>query len=318
MSKKHIKIIVGFFLSLLAIIGIVYFVDLDIVWLNLRKLSWKSIVIISLLYIANIMVRTYRWRLIISTRELIKFNTIFKGIVYGFMLNQLLPAKAGEVARAEYVARNASPGRSFLLGSIVAERIFDMIVIILFLGISVIFSQTIMEKIHSQWIVFLILFIGLIVILLLLNNVNYINKVIRFLPESLRKFIDRVLINIAQSFQVFSSFRLLIRTFLLTLLIWLLTCLVFYIIIQDLEISVPFYTYFFIVSAGTFGMIIPSTSANVGVYHAVAMGALMLFMVPKEQALSFAILAHALDFIPAVVLGLGFIGISEFKKIIKK
>jgi len=50
-------------------------------------------------------------------------------------------------------------------------------------------------------------------------------------------------------------------------------------------------------------MIIPSTSASVGVYHAVAMGALMVFMVPKTEALTFAIIAHAFDFLPSVILG---------------
>jgi uncharacterized membrane protein YbhN (UPF0104 family) len=86
-----------------------------------------------------------------------------------------------------------------------------------------------------------------------------------------------------------------------SIIIWSITLVMFFIIMKDLSISIPFYAYFFIVSAGTFGMIIPSTSANVGVYHAVAMGSLMLFMVPKEQALSFAIIAHAFDFFPNII-----------------
>lgn len=42
------------------------------------------------------------------------------------MLNQLLPAKMGEIGRTEYLTRKSKNSRSFLLGTILVERIFDM------------------------------------------------------------------------------------------------------------------------------------------------------------------------------------------------
>ncbi len=281
----------------------------------MRKLSWEIVAIAIIVYIAGMLVRALRWFLIISTRGKVAFYTVFKGLVYGYMLNQLLPAKIGEVARAEYLTRKSTPGRSFLLGTIGAERIFDMVIILLFLGISIVFSETIMSKIQAQWISIALIIVGLGVLIFLLHNVHLLKKLTRFLPAKIKGFVDRVLDSLGESFNVFKSFGSIFKILLLTLLIWLLTCLVFFLIIQDLHIEVPFYAYFFIVSAGTFGMIIPSTSANVGVYHAVAMGALMLFMVPKAEAISFAILAHAFYFFPAIILGVKLFGFSQIRKI---
>ncbi|ALO15763.1 hypothetical protein L21SP5_02130 [Salinivirga cyanobacteriivorans] len=315
--NRHLSVFIGIAISLLAIVGILYFVDIKEVWQNLRKLSWEIVMIAIAVYVLGMAVRALRWFLIISIREKVGFYTVFKGLVYGYMLNQLLPAKIGEVARAEYITRKSTPGRSFLLGTIAAERVFDMAVILLFLGISVVFSETIMSKIQAQWISVVVIVFGLTALVFLLHNVQLLKKITRYLPGKIRSFADRVLDNLADSFNVFKSFKSIFKILLLTLVIWLLTCLVFFLIIQDLDIEVPFYAYFFIVSAGTFGMIIPSTSANVGVYHAVAMGALMLFMVPKAEALSFAILAHAFDFFPAIILGGLLSGFGGFQKISK-
>jgi glycosyltransferase 2 family protein len=316
-QNRRISVIIGLSVSALAIVGILYFVDLSEVWQNLQKLSWEVVLIAVSIYILGMVVRALRWFLIIAIREKISFYTVFKGLVYGYMLNQLLPAKIGEVGRAEYLTRNSKPGRSFLLGTIAAERVFDMVIILLFLGISVVFSETIMSKMQAQWISVALIVSGIILLIFILRNVHLIKMLTRFLPVKFNEFVDHVLDSLGESFNIFKSFGSIFKILLLTLLIWLFTCLVFYLIIQDLDIEVPFYAYFFIVSAGTFGMIIPSTSANVGVYHAVAMGALMLFMVPKAQALSFAILAHAFDFFPALIMGGGIMGFEQIKKMAK-
>jgi len=237
-------------------------------------------------------------------------------LVYGYMLNQLLPAKMGEAGRAEYLARNSKLGRSFLLGSIVAERIFDMMVIVLFLAVSVGFSETVKRNIKSNYLFVLLLFVGFIAAFILLYNINIVKNFTHYLPQKAEAFINRIVNNVAKSFSMFNSFKKVALIFIITLIIWSITCLMFFFIINDLGITVPFYAYFFIVSAGTFGMIIPSTSANVGVYHAVAMGALMIFMVQRGQALSFAIIAHAFDFFPSIIMGgiiFGFTRIKEIK-----
>lgn len=302
-TNKRSKVIIGLIASVLTIIGIIYFVDLQEVWLNLEQLSLRTVIIALCVYAGGMGIRAYRWMLIIKLKNKLPIGLVFKGLVYGYMLNQLLPAKAGEFARAEYVHRKSFLGRSFLLGTIAAERVFDMVVVLVFLFVSVAFSDTLITRFQAQWVPIVLVALGTITLVLLMRNVFVIKHATRHLPQKIRIYIDRVLDNLSSSFNVFRSFKTLTITLLLSFLIWLLTCFVFYLIIQDLNITIPLYAYFFIVSAGTFGMIIPSTSANVGVYHAVAMGALMLFMVPKEQALSFAILAHAFDFFPSLFLG---------------
>jgi glycosyltransferase 2 family protein len=305
LDKQKIKIVIGILFSIAAIIIIVLLVDMREVWENLKKLSLPVVATVLSLYMINMLLRTLRWKLIIAQKTDIKFNLVFKALIYGYTLNQLLPLKMGEIGRAEYLTRQSGESRSFLLGTIVVERIMDMFIILMFFGFSVLFSETVLNNLTSNLfsvIFFIAAFLGG---LFLFFNLGIVKKLTKRLPLKAEKFVDHVIDNLIQSVSLFSSYTKVIIILLLSLLVWGLTCFSFYLIIKDLNISVPFYAYFFIVSAGTMGMIIPATSANIGVYHAVAMGALMIFMVTKTQALAFAIIAHAFDFFPAVLLGTG-------------
>lgn len=275
-------------------------------WANIKKLSLPVIIAVLALYVLNMLLRSLRWQLIIAQKSDIKFFLVVKALIYGYTLNQLLPLKMGELGRAEYLTRQGRESRSFLLGTIVVERIMDMFIILMFFGFSVLFSETVLNNLKSNLfsvIFFITAFLGG---LFLFFNLGYVKKLTRYLPSKAEQFINHVIDNLMKSVSMFTSYAKVITVLLLSLLVWGLTCFSFYLIIKDLDISMPFYAYFFIVSAGTFGMIIPSTSANIGVYHAVAMGALMIFMVPDIQALAFAVIAHAFDFFPAILLGAGF------------
>jgi len=89
-----------------------------------------------------------------------------------------------------------------------------------------------------------------------------------------------------------------------SLLIWALTLLSSFLILWGLDIYLQFFGYFFLVAAGVLGLIIPSTSGSIGVFHAVATGALVLLGVESEKALAYAIIAHAFDFFHNVIIGL--------------
>lgn len=289
-----------------AVVIIVLLVDMQEVWGNLKKLSLPVIAAVSSLYLLNMFIRTLRWKLIIAQRTGIRFNLVLKALIYGYTLNQLLPLKMGEIGRAEYLNRQTGESRSFLLGTIVVERIMDMFIILMFFGFSILFSETVLNNLKSNLFsvtFFISAFLGGFFLFL---NLGIVKTLAKYLPPKAEQFIGHVIDNLTESVSLFTSYTKVSIVLLLSLLVWGLTCFSFYLIIKDLNISVPFYAYFFVVSAGTMGMIIPSTSANVGVYHAVAMGALMIFMVPDIQALAFAIIAHAFDFFPAVLLGAAF------------
>lgn len=317
-KKKIINLGIGLITSLILVVFLLYFVDFHEVIANIKKVNVITLIILLIIYFISIILRSYRWKYIIGQQRPQHLKVVFKAFVYGYMLNQLLPAKLGEVARAEYLAQKENSGRTYFLGTIVVERVFDVAVISLFLAFSVLFSDTVLNLVKGNYLI-IILFIAIILtIIILAINLSLFKKITSLLPDKLEQISNRIIDNITSAFKLFTSPKQIILLFFMTLFIWCITCFIFYLIINDLNITLPYYAYFFIVSAGTFGMVIPSTSGNIGVYHAVAVGALMLFMVPKENALTFAIIAHAIDFFPSIIIGLITVSIGRIKYIKSK
>ena len=106
-----------------------------------------------------------------------------------------------------------------------------------------------------------------------------------------------------QSFQFLLNKKLFAKIFFYSLLVWMVTFLSYYVIFKSLNINIPLYAYFFIISVSAIGMVIPSSPANIGVYHAIATGAIMLFMVNKDTAFTIAVIANAFDVLPSIIFG---------------
>jgi uncharacterized membrane protein YbhN (UPF0104 family) len=151
----------------------------------------------------------------------------------------------------------------------------------------------------------LIAIVGIITfVLICLLNGQLQTIIVRAFPIKHQGRLASIAERASEAITFLKEWRLFSRMIALTLLVWFGILISCSLILFGVGITLPFYAYIFIVSVGALGMVIPSSPANVGVYHAVAMGAVMLFMVDKETALTYAIISHAADLIPNVMFGL--------------
>ena len=303
MKKKKI-IIVGSFFSLFFIVLIVYYVDFNNVIIALAKFRIKYVLILLIVYMISMVSRSLRWFLLINHRDEVKFKDTFNGLVLGYMANNLLPVKLGEFVRIIYLSKIYKSSKSFLLGTVVIERLFDIIVVCLFLLFSVFFSKTIQDIIGHKIIILLVLLSILSGACYFIVKTKLIFNMINIFPKRVSEKMHQIFQSFSSAFIFVNSRFALLKVCLLSLIIWLLTCVMCFTILYGLNVEIPFYAYFFVVSVGVLGMIIPSTSGGIGVYHAVSMGSLLLFGINKDIALTYAIISHAFDFIPNVILGL--------------
>lgn len=247
--------------------------------------------------------RSLRWKTILEQRINVPFFSTYQYLTLGYFFNSVLPLKGGELIRAEYLKRYENSSRSFTYGTIFVERIFDFVIMVIFLAISVIFSETILGLFNLKIITLTIAAIFAITSLIYFNFYRIYLWLNSFIPSKYGIQIANILNRFKISFNLFKEKRILLSISAMSVFIWLLALSITVITIQSLKIDIPIYAYLFVVSAGVLGMVIPSTSSNIGVYHAVAVGALLLFEVPAELALSYAIIIHAMEFIPNVALG---------------
>jgi len=101
------------------------------------------------LYLLGLLVRSLRWHILLLPIARIPTASLFGILSIGFLVNNVLPARLGEIARAILVGRRHGISRSAALATIVVERIFDGVVMLLFLGVA---SATAGARVAPDWL----------------------------------------------------------------------------------------------------------------------------------------------------------------------
>lgn len=302
--KKRNQIILGLVFSVIAILLIVFTVDMKKSWIIIKDFNVYYLIILSLVFPFSFFLRTMLWWFLLSQKNKISIKIVFEGLAIGYMSNNLLPAKLGEVIKGEYIINNSNFKRSFVYGTIFVERLIDVIFVLLFLLLSVLLSKTLMLLVVDNSIIIVGIVLVIISIIYLYFNRSILKRLLKLVPEKLSDKVKNLGKTFISSLDFIVNAKMFAKIFSISFLIWLTTLFSVFLILHGLNITFPLQYYLFIVAGGTFGLLIPSTSGGIGVYHTVAMSILIFLEINKETAFAYAVISHAFDFFPNIILGL--------------
>lgn len=125
---------------LMAILGIA--IGALCLWLSARNVNWAEatrifrsvdlagVAIGVVLYGVAMVMRAIRWRAILAFRAPVSAGMSLQALVTGYAVNSALPARLGELFRADYLARRTGLSRSAVLASIFIERLLDLLAVV--------------------------------------------------------------------------------------------------------------------------------------------------------------------------------------------
>jgi len=219
-------------------------------------------------------------------------------IIYvSWFANCVVPAKLGDIFRAYLVRRKC--GHPFIntVGTIFAERVFDLFILYLLIGISgLIASRGIIPP--AMMIVLETSFVILAVILAVLVLMKfYSTKLVSRLPEKARAVYEKFLAGTMSSF----SHNWQIAG--LTTAIWFLEGASFYMVTRALGIDLPFVNVIFIGLFSALLTALPITPAGLGFVETAKVGMLLFFQVNRNFALSAALLDRVINYWSLLIIG---------------
>lgn len=121
----------GLLISLTLVAAILYFVDLPAVVEAFKRANYGLLLAVFLLGVAWLLVRGVVWRTLLCERA--SFRDVFLTLMEGYLLNNFLPFRLGEIGRAFLLSRKPAPstgsGLKFgeILPTIVIERVTDLV-----------------------------------------------------------------------------------------------------------------------------------------------------------------------------------------------
>jgi uncharacterized protein (TIRG00374 family) len=283
----------------------------DVSWSNLvavvSGVSPLWITFASALYLLSVFAMAGRWRSVLHPlAPLVSHQETFNAMVVGFAASIVVPARGGELARAEWLGRRTGLPRATILGSIVLDHLVAALG--LFTAVALLpFLLDLPGWLHSGiWLALVVFAVAAGVVVVLRPRAGMPALGGTVLPEgrvasAVVGFLARARLGLA----AMGNRRALARAYGTALVAWFLETCVVYSTLHAFHINVPLGESLLVLVAINMAMVVPfAPPGNFGTVEVGAILALMEFGVPKEHAVAFALVYHLLQVIPIGVGGL--------------
>ena len=203
--------------------------------------------------------------------------------------------------------QEAGTSRAEALGTAVAERIIDVLALLLLLLVTLPFLPEITwMKTLGAFALGLVALVGMTTLVLRRfghRPIRYLLRPLARIPAVREDHTDRAASNIVAGLHVLERPERAGPAFLLTVVSWLLLSLSFWFTLLAFEPDLGYDAGILVLVTTTLSLVIPSLPAGVGVFEAAVLVALRPYGVEDSEALSYAVVLHALNFVPYVVAG---------------
>jgi uncharacterized protein (TIRG00374 family) len=282
-------------------------VDIGQVIKNVSHASIFWIIILIISYLFSHFLRALRWKVILSSvKKDTSLKNLFGSIMIGYGVSCVVP-RLGEITRAVLIGKWEDLSRSSMFGTVILERVIDLI----FFALAVLLSAIIWSEsiyINFPWLktaLYLTTFFMILFFLFLFLIVRYkskfydsVIKVISLFSEKIAHKSVYVFEMLIQGFSSLKGTKNFIVTILLSMMIMLNYALNSYLGFYTLGMqeNVTFGMAWVLMSIGSIGVIIP-TPGGLGSYHALATAVLtLLFHFPQAESLAYAVLTHFISY----------------------
>jgi uncharacterized protein (TIRG00374 family) len=261
--------------------------------------------------------RAWRWRRLLAPLGTFAIRDLWAAIVMGAAVS-LLPGRMGEVARPMFLAQRASISTSVGLGSVVLERILDVVAILMLLAAYLVLAPlpptmnadgaATLAILRSVGMGLLLALLGLgIVALLVVNDDVRRARLTATVRRRMPAPVARLLVSFFSGMAGLRNPASIGLVMLSSLALWTTVTFTYVILFAAVDIAVPWYGAIPLLTLLVIGAAVP-TPAGVGAFHKVAqLGLVGLFGVANDTAVAYAILSHAVAFLPVGAVGIALI-----------
>jgi len=282
-------------------------VDFDVFWQALRESNyWWLLPALATLAVC-VVVRGLRWRFLFTPETRPPLGATLDALLIGLLFNNILPARAGEAMRIVALNQRAGTSRVEALATAATERVYDVLstLLILFVAAPFLPEVTWIRRAALLAIGLAAAVLAVVVAIRLAGErpVRLLLRPLSLLPGVSLGRTERAASSLVRGLAAIRSPRLALLALVLTTGSWLVLGLSAYFVLRCLDLGVGFGAALLVVVATNLAMVIPSSPAAVGVYEAATQVALRPFGIGDSEALSYAIVLHAVNFLPYLVVG---------------
>lgn len=276
-------------------------------------------------YFISLYFRAYRWVFLLKPFVATRTRRLYPVVMVGYMANNLLPMRIGELARSYYLSTREPVRGLTALATILIERVFDGLMLLFFLAASALFlpvtglaervSNSVNLPVMAVGTIIVIPFVT--VLILMVSAALYpklftesVAKFLWFTPAKYRNLLLGLLARFLTGFEGLHHPRRLVMVFVLTAPIWIAEGTMYYIIALGFNLQSEFTSVGLMIagmlvltSISNLATSIPSSQGSVGPFEFFAVLGLVFLGVNNGVATAYAIVLHLALLLPVIVAG---------------
>lgn len=303
-------------------------IKLEEVWKELKEANYSWLLGSMFLALLSHYFRALRWNQLINQMQY-KTSTLttFYSVMVGYLANLALP-RMGEVTRCVVLSKKERIPFNALFGSVIAERVFDLVVLILIILI-VLFAQIkqigsflnriLIEPILGSYtgnfwailLVFLFMIIFIVISIIIFRKLKPWLKT-TMLYQKMEAFLDGFMDGLRSINKVENKSKFFFNTFMIWVLYLAMIVLPFYSFEETSVLGIV--DGMTVLAIGSLGIIAP-VPGGIGSYHFIITEMFtQLFQIPAQAAIAYATANHAAQTILILLTG----GISYILLLLNK
>jgi hypothetical protein len=302
-------------LGLLVSVGLLWFAFRDLqlpaILTALRGANYWWLVPGVAVYFISVWFRSWRWGFLLRGSKRVSANRLYPVVVIGYMGNDVLPFRLGEVLRAYVLWRRERINVGTSLTTAVLERLFDGLTMVLFVLFGLLFVP--MSTFLGRLVAIAgAVFIGaLVVFLFLAARPNLLQRIAHavigaVVPERFREPLVDLVGGVIDGLECLRSERDVLVVFGVTLWVWILETVKYWLVSFAFDLQLPYVG--IILMGGVVNLLtaLPSLPGYIGTFEAGGIKVLEIIGAAPGPAGSYVLVLHAILLIPVTLLGLVF------------
>ena len=298
------RILPGLVISAISIGVLLYFADVRKLSEAIRLADYRLVLFSILVTLTWLVVRGLVWRTLLQDKA--PYATVFWTLNEGYVLNNVLPFRLGEVGRAFLLSRKVGLGFWQVISSIIIERALDMA-----MAVGLLFS-TLPFVVGATWareaafVVGGLVLLGLAVLYLLARNQRRALNLFERLGKRwnwLARRGGKVITSFLSGLGVLTNGLRFLSAVGWMLINWMVAVVQYYVMVKAFFPDTRLLWAAFSLGVAALGIAAPSSPGAVGVLELSIVGALSLFGLDPSIALALAITVHIVQYLTTGFLG---------------
>ncbi|MBN2384057.1 flippase-like domain-containing protein [bacterium] len=311
-----------FWLGIVISVVFLYLFIRDIKWHEL----WTTILAVQIFFliamflvnVSSFLIRALRWRYFFQGEKIPGFHALFSATAIGFLANALLPLRIGEIVRAVILGQKENIPKSTCLGTLVIERLFDMLSILFFFALYIIFfaQPSLSDSGHHDYmheitiagytsgLMCLVVIIGLVALRFrTAQTLRLIDWTISWLPDRFHNSIMSIIKSFINGLDIMKDLKAFCISVVLSLVLWVWIIFQTYLLLLAFNLDLGFTQAIFLLVVMAFSVMVPAAPGYVGTFHYGTMIALAIMGVNETVASGVAIIGHVFSMFPIALVG---------------